>query len=280
MLLLLCLLPLGPRVAHAQDAPNETGSASEQAAQSGETAEEPSSAWNISNPCDNVQHPFQAEVCQQARVADASESTARLSRLIMLIGLAGVSLLLLMLWPIIAAARAAGRAASNSSAEAPQTLMPNSAERRAEVRAYVDVESLEFVDTPEDDGVVKVKITFRNSGQTPAFKFEDAIEMEVVDNSDEEPLPTRSVPDDMAGTSSRARLGRDATATAIVQCDSTPNLADSVTKGEAVILVWGAVGYDDIFDRRHQTIFQYFCDAETLETGEMFRPMERDDAAD
>ena len=280
MLLLLCLIPLGPRVAHAQDAPNETESASEQAAQSGETAEEPSGAWNISNPCDNVQHPYQAEVCQQARVADASESTARLSRLIMLIGLAGVSLLLLMLWPIIAAARAAGRAASNSSAQAPQTLMPNSAERRAEVRAYVDVEALEFVDTPEDDGVVKVKITFRNSGQTPAFKFEHSIEMEVVDNSDEEPLPTRSVPDDMAVTSSRARLGRDATATAIVQCDSTPNLADSVTKGEAVILVWGAVGYDDIFDRRHQTIFQYFCDAETLETGEMFRPIERDDAAD
>jgi hypothetical protein len=128
--------------------------------------------------------------------------------------------------------------------------------------------------------VVKVKIAFRNSGQTPAFKFEDSVEMEVVDIDDDEPLPTRSISDNASATSSRARLGRDATAIAIVQCESTPKLADRVTNGEAMILVWGEVGYDDIFDRRHQTVFQFVCNAETLETGEMFRPMARETTAD
>jgi hypothetical protein len=280
MLLSLCLIGLGPREAHAQDAPEDSVSASEQGAEAEGTAKEPSGAWDISRPCDNVQHPYQAEVCQQMRVADASESTARLSRLIMLIGLAGVALLLLMLWPIIAAALAARRAASNSSAREGHARSPNSADREAELRAYVDVESLEFADTPEADGVVKVKIAFRNSGQTPAFKFEDSVEMEVVDIDDDEPLPTRSISDNASATSSRARLGRDATAIAIVQCESTPKLADRVTNGEAMILVWGEVGYDDIFDRRHQTVFQFVCNAETLETGEMFRPMARETTAD
>lgn len=258
-------------------APDDAEPTSEQAAQGGQEGEGPSNAWDISKPCDDVQHPYQAEVCQQARVADASESTARLARLIMLIGFAALLILLIMLWPLIAAALAARRAASNNATQTHPATALESPNNEAAQRAYVDVDSLEFVETAEADGVVKAKITFRNSGHTPALKLETSADIEVVDTLDDERLPIRPVPEDMALASSRARLGRDGIATAIVQCGSTPKLADQVTNGESVILVWGAVRYDDIFGRRHRTVFQFFCDAQTLATGEMFRPMERDD---
>ncbi len=282
LFLLLSVIVLGQQFAHAQDAPDGAQAGSEQTAPGGgetDAGDEPA-AWDVAKPCENVQHPYQADVCQQSRAAEASESTARLTRLIMLIGLVALLILLLMLWPIVAAALAARRAADASPAPARLTPAPRSADREAELRAYVDVDSLEFVETPEADGVVKVKITLRNSGQTPAFKLETLAEMEVVDIADKEALPIRPVPEDVAMTSSRPRVGRDGTSTVIVQCESTPKLADSVTNGEASILVWGAAGYYDVFDRRRRTIFQYFCNAETLETGEMFRPMERGDEVD
>lgn len=283
LFLLLSLIALAHPSAHAQDAPEGTEAGSEQTApESGETeaADAEPVAWDVEKPCENVQHPYQADVCQQSRAADASESTARLTRLIMLIGLVALLILLLMLWPLITAALAARRAADASPTPARLTSAPSSTDREAELRAYVDVDSLEFVETPENDGVVKVKITLRNSGQTPAFKVETLAKMEVVDIADEEALPIRPVPDEVAVTSLRPRVGRDGTSTLIVQCESTPKLADSVTNGEATILVWGAAGYYDVFDRRRRTIFQYFCNAETLETGEMFRPMERGDEVD
>lgn len=268
----------GGPTARAQDAPDAAEAPAEQAEPSGADSEEPAAAWDISKPCDNVQHPYQADVCQQSRAAAASESTAKLARLIMLIGVVALVILLAMLWPIITAALAARRAAEGAGATpARLTPAPRSADREAELRAYVDVDSLEFVETPEADGVVKVKLILRNSGQTPAFKLETLAEMEVVDIADEDDLPVRPVPDESALASSRPRVGRDGSTAVIVQCDSTPKLAERVTNGEATILVWGAAGYYDVFDRRRRTIFQYFCNAETLETGEMFRPMERGD---
>lgn len=277
LFLSLCLLVFAVPIARAQDAPDDAETATEQTDPKSDEAEEAPAAWDIAKPCVNVQHPYQADVCQQSRAADASESTARLSRLIMLIGLVALAILLLMLWPIITAALAARRAAEGGAVPARLTPAPRTGDHEAELRAYVDVDSLEFVETPEADGVVKVKVTFRNSGQTPAFKLETLAEMEVVDTADEADLPVKAVPDDTAPASSRPRVGRDGTTTVIVQCDSTPKLADRVTNGEATILVWGAAGYYDVFDRRRRTIFQYFCNAETLDTGEMFRPMERGD---
>lgn len=292
LFLWLGLIVFGAPVALAQEAPDGDEPVAEQAAPNGAPAaeeeqgqeqeeeqeqEKTEAVWDVSKPCAHVQHPYQAEICQQARAAAASESTARLTRLIMLIGFVALLILIGMLWPIIAAALAARRAAENGPAPARLAPAPRATDREAELRAYVDVDSIEFVETPESDGVVKVKITFRNSGQTPAFKLESLAEMDVVDIADEVDLPVRPVPDETALPSSRPRLGRDATATMIVQCESSPQLADRVTNGEATILVWGAAGYYDVFDRRRRTIFQYFCNAETLDTGEMFRPMVRGD---
>lgn len=291
LILSLCLIVFAPHRAAAQDAPDGGEPASEQAELGGESPDSDSTdseapadeakpetgPWDVSEPCANVQHPYQAEVCQQSRAAAASEATARLTRLVMLIGLLALLILLLMLWPVITAALAARRAAEGSAAPVRLSSSPRSADREAELRAYVDVDSLEFIETPDADGTVKVKITYRNSGQTPAFKLESLAEMEVVDIADEDDLPIRPVPDDGPLAPSRPRLGRDGTATAIVQCDAGPNLADRVTNGKATILVWGAAGYYDVFDRRRRTIFQYFCNAETLDTGEMFRPVVRGD---
>ncbi|MEM7192118.1 MAG: hypothetical protein AAF405_04480, partial [Pseudomonadota bacterium] len=43
--------------------------------------------WDTDKPCANVQHPYQADICQQWRAAEASESTAAFSRFLMLIAL-------------------------------------------------------------------------------------------------------------------------------------------------------------------------------------------------
>jgi hypothetical protein len=47
--------------------------------------------------------------------------------------------------------------------------------------------------------------------------------------------------------------------------------------GDATILVWGVVEYLDVFDRPQKTAFQYLCNAETLDSGQIFKPMVRGD---
>ena len=203
-------------------------------------------------PCENVQHPYQAELCQQWRTARAAEETARasrrtlaLSRLLMLIGAVATALLLLMFIPLLAAAFAARRAASRRAARHRR----RKAVKRRELRAYVDVDRLEFIETPESEGVVKVRIDLRNSGQTPALRLKSAAEVGVRDVADEDLLPVMTLPGRSSLDPARPRLGRDAIATQIVSCESPPKLADRVTNGEATILVWGFVEYSDVFDR-------------------------------
>jgi hypothetical protein len=264
---------------------SEAEATSEEPTAEAETAEpleqqaEPA-PWNVSEPCENYQHPYQADLCQQWRTAEAAEKTAAasernlgLSRLLMLIGALATLLLLLMFVPLIMAALAARRAARGG---APVSAR-NDATREEELRAYVDVDKLEFIETPESEGVVKVKITLRNTGQTPAFKIKSAAQVGIRDVSDEDMLPVMPLPERSSLDAARPRLGRNATAANIVQCDSTSSLADRVMSGDATILVWGFAEYMDVFDRRRKTAFQYLCNADTLDTGLVFKPMVRGD---
>jgi len=272
--LLLCLFAFVPHHAAAQDAPGAEAAQSEQEnpGDSAEEADAPPGPWDVSQPCKGVQHPYQADLCQQWRAAEASERTATLTRLLMIIGTLATLLLLLLFVPVLMAALAARRAAQVKA----QALLPPR-DRENELRAYVDIDTLEFIETPESDGVVKVKITFRNSGQTPALKIETVAEMDIRDISEEALLPVVPLLEAASADPARPRLGRDATATMIIQCDSTPKLAERVTNGESTILVWGFVKYTDVFDRRHKTAFQSLCNAETLESGQIFKPMVRGD---
>lgn len=238
----------------------------------------PKGAWDMAKPCENYQHPYQADLCQQWRTAEAAEKTAiaaernaKLTRLLMLIGALATLLLLLMFLPLILAALAARRAAQGA---APSRA--HGADREDELRAYVDVDKLEFIETPESEGVVKVKVAFRNTGQTPAFKLRSATQVGIRDVADEDMLPVMPLPDKVRSPT-RARLGRDAVAVDIVQCDSTPSLADRVMNGDATILVWGFAEYMDVFGRKRKTAFQYLCNADTLDTGQIFKPMTRGD---
>jgi hypothetical protein len=250
------------------------------AAQEEEPAEDSKSAWDISKPCENAQHPYEAALCQQWRTAQAAEKSAAasertigLTQVLMLLGAVATGLLLLMFIPVIMAALAARRAARGD-----RTGMPSldDAVREDEVRAYVDVDKLEFIETPESEGIVKVKVVFRNTGQTPAFKMRSTAQVGIRDVADEDLIPVMPLPDRSAN-SGRPRLGRDATAVVIVECDSTPSLADRVMNGDATIVVWGWAEYMDVFDRRRKTAFQYLCNAETLDTGQVFKPMTRGD---
>jgi hypothetical protein len=253
-----------------------------------EEMEEVAPAWDLSKPCENAQHPYQSELCQQWRVAEAAEQTAAaagrtttLTRLLMLMGAVIVGLLLLAFIPLIAGALAARKAARNAGVM-PEFVMPeNTASRddEEEVRAYLDVDEVEFIETPESEGIVKVKVAFKNTGQTPAFKTRSATEVCIRDETDEDLVPVMPLPS-RSGVSARPRLGRDATAVDIVECESTPNLSDRVMNGDASIVVWGWVEYVDVFDRWQKTAFQYLCTAETLGTGQVFKPTIRGDEDD
>jgi hypothetical protein len=250
-----------------------------------EAAAKSKPAWDLARPCENYQHPYEADLCQQWRAAEAAEQaaaaaqknaevaerTVALTRLLMLLGAVATGLLLLMFIPLIAAALAARRAARGAGAGTTQRT-----DREDEVRAYVDVDKLEFIETPESEGIVKVKVVFRNTGQTPAFKTRSATQVGIRDVADEDLIPVMPLPD-RAANSARPRLGRDATTVDIVECDSTPSLADRVMNGDATIVVWGWAEYMDVFDRKRKTSFQYLCNAETLDTGQIFKPMIRGD---
>src|SRR5690606_15003889 len=96
----------------------------------------------------------------------------------------------------------------------------------------------------------------------------------VHEKADGEDIPIMPLPE-RAANSGTPRLGRDATSASIVECQVARNIADRVTKGKAVILVWGWTEYVDIFDQERKTAFQYVCDAETLKSGLIFKPMAR-----
>lgn len=267
--------------APSEEAPAEEPEAEAPAAEAPATEAQTAPApWDISKPCENYQHPYQADLCQQWRTAEAAETTAAasertlgLSRLLMLIGALATLLLLLMFVPLIMAALAARRAARG---DAPASARSDTTSEE-ELRAYVDVDKLEFIETPESEGVVKVKITLRNTGQTPAFKIKSAAQVGIRDVSDEDMLPVMPLPERSSLDAARPRLGRDATAASIVQCDSNSSLADRVMSGDATILVWGFAEYMDVFDRRRKTAFQFLCNADTLDTGLVFKPMVRGD---
>ena len=265
-----------PEEATPEEAAPEEAAPAEAAPE--DAAPEETKPWTLSQPCENTQHPYEADLCQQWRTAEAAEKTAAaserglgLSRLLMLIGALATLLLLLAFIPLTMAALAARRTANAGTPD----YAPH-ADREDEVRAYVDVDKIEFIETPESEGIVKVKVTFRNTGQTPAFKVKSAGQVGIRDVSDEDLLSVMPLPD-RARNAARPRIGRDATAVDIVECDSTASLADRVMNGDATILVWGFAEYMDVFDRRRKTAFQYLCNAETLETGQIFKPMVRGD---
>ncbi len=245
----------------------------------------PAAGWDIAKPCENTQHPYQADLCQQWRTAEAAEKTAvssertvGLTRLLMLIGALATLLLLLMFIPLLMAALAARRAARGAGGASQSAVGRRDEDGRAdELRAYVDVDKLEFIETPESEGIVKVKVIFRNSGQTPALRMRTATNVGIRDVADEDMLPIMPLPDNRSASAARPRLGRDATFVDIVECDSTPSLADRVMNGDATIVVWGWTDYYDVFERKQRTVFQYLCNAGTLESGQIFKPMTRGD---
>jgi hypothetical protein len=234
--------------------------------------------WSSARPCENYSHPYEADLCQQWRMAQAAEKaadaaqrnasaterTARLTRLQTVIVAAATALLFLVFLALLVAALAARRAA--------HFLNLARRHQEAEVRAYVDVDRLEFVETPEADGVVKVRVVFKNSGQTPAFQTRSAAQVGVREPEGEDLVPIMPLPE-RAANPGMPRLGRDATSTYVVECESIPNLADRVMQGKAVIVVWGWMEYVDIFDLKRRTAFQYLCNAETLKSGPIFKPM-------
>ncbi|MBM3543111.1 MAG: hypothetical protein FJX44_01180 [Alphaproteobacteria bacterium] len=241
--------------------------------------EESPALWSAETPCENYRHPYEADLCQQWRQAQAAEETAladkqtatatqraaRHAWLQTLIAAAVATLLSLIGLALLAGAYVIWRAARAFEQA-----------RRQELRAYVDVDKLEFVEAPETEGIVKIKLVFKNSGQTPAFDQRSAAEVKVHEPEDGAEVPIMPLPD-RAANSGTQRLGRDAISASIVECKATRNIADRVSKGNAVILVWGWTEYVDIFDQERKTAFHYVCDAETLKSGLIFKPVQRSD---
>jgi hypothetical protein len=133
---------------------------------------------------------------------------------------------------------------------------------------------LEFVETPETDGVVKVKVVFKNSGQTPAVQIRSAAQVGVREQCGPSSHHAAN------GEGGEPWHAQTWPRRHVVECESIPNLADRVMQGKAVIVVWGWTEYADVFDLKRRTAFQYLCNAETLKSGPIFKPMHGGNEAD
>jgi hypothetical protein len=127
-----------------------------------------------------------------------------------------------------------------------------------QVRAYIIAGATDIImQGPEDAVSISVRITIRNTGQTPAHDVSIVAKTDLL----EHPI---KLPFDFAlergADSSRSVLGagRDAESTSPAE---RPFNADEMTRarnreGSSRIYTWGSVSYRDVFGRKHYT---HFC---------------------
>lgn len=190
------------------------------------------------------------DLIQQTRAADAAQAQATL-------GLQGLRLSFLQtiggFLTLIAAAAAAAYAREAAretrrgadAAHADLALSRNMA--HVQLRAYVDLDHVDFeqLDTEDDDGRVKYKITllFKNYGQTPARMFAEKHSFLV-----EKSMPLRSKiktkPFEEAVT-----MAQSATYAVYSRCSASKEKSEKYIKGESNIYLLGRFRYKDVFER-------------------------------
>lgn len=145
--------------------------------------------------------------------------------------------------------------------------MVKTAEKTAErqLRAYVSVEKAEMLFV-EIGKPLQVKITFRNTGQTPARKF--CLVTSV--GYDKPGLGPNNFSFEMPDGSPTITLGANSPLEKYIDGPKSLDKTEihSVLKEEMSIYVFGTAQYVDVFDKRRQTDFFFFI---TGEKGTHFR---------
>jgi hypothetical protein len=185
------------------------------------------------------------DICAQRRMADAAERQIWLSLLgVVLVG----GSLFFTAWASIAAGQAAA-AAKESVA-----LTQDTATRQ--LRAYVTLTGggAELVNIRDQGFGLRVQITLRNSGQTPAYEFTTWIGQPVIKETGDLPFTD---PTPLAERNGSSITGPGAEAH-LVQVISVSEAELAALRMRTLrLFVWGGADYTDVFGQRR--FFKFRC---------------------
>ena len=194
---------------------------------------------------------------QEAESLDARIRSATAAEKLVVVGAGSLALALLgvlaLIWTFIAtrrSAQAAMRAAM--AAESSMKLAQQTMQRQLRAYLTVDAASIRF----PRPGVPRVRVTIRNSGQTPAYEVKHWIHQGIETHSLEIEL---TEPRDDFGMAVHV-MGPGTTATNEVTHDGPiiDNPSDAAVTGrpEGTFYVYGQVTYRDVFGAAHSTKYR------------------------
>lgn len=144
---------------------------------------------------------------------------------------------------------------------------------KAQVRAYVGVEIVNVLTTPDERGCFHGAVVFKNTGQSPAreirTKLQILLSMDIrrvtVQHTDFEgslPLITETGGDTdiQSGQAAEIRVISSAT-------DAKLDAVKLLNEGYAVLFARGFVKYTDVFGDRHETHFCWHRDSDAVRKG-------------
>jgi hypothetical protein len=195
--------------------------------------EPPPATQDYSRPCEQYASGAESDLCQQWRVAEATEKTVRLLRHQNKIIISEIVLLILtLIFSILTA-----RTASNTS--------------RDQLRAYIQVN---LKDLGSGEGVHSYFVNFVNLGQTPAKNIAYGSESGVFDVNES---PRFSPPliihksDQSLFPKTDGHVGQD------VHVRVTTADESLILREKKQIFIWGYIEYRDIFRRKQRTPFKF-----------------------
>jgi hypothetical protein len=188
----------------------------------------------------------------QQSMADSTLNLVRLTYWQVGIGVLG----LIALFYTLHLSRGATRAAIQAAEAAKESVTITSDTAKQQLRAYLNLSAAKI--SMEDDGRVHVKLTFKNGGQTPAYRVTIKTTLKATSFPFAGPfdVPPPRIP---GRPISRATTGAGSDCISEM---SFPNLFDipfrnNVNAGTVAFFAYGKVEYVDIFDSPHTTSFRY-----------------------
>ncbi|GBF25242.1 hypothetical protein MnTg02_00272 [bacterium MnTg02] len=213
-------------------------------------------AWDQKQPCDNPEKREQADLCQQWRMAKATEELVTLTdRQIRLTNIEIFALIVAICFTAWAAF-AAGRAAS--AAEKTVGVAKETAER--ELRAYINYKQGAI--GRFDSGRPFAEVSFQNYGQTPAYDVVGSVEVKFTEDIHMDSFPEP----DQKSRKQFGVLGPTAFYSSVLTLDDpslTQTQKDMLLNGKAALFVYGSVNYKDVFDRPRTTKFRMIFGGDT-----------------
>ncbi|MEZ5933883.1 MAG: hypothetical protein R3F54_18425 [Alphaproteobacteria bacterium] len=210
--------------------------------------------------CDNPQSTEEADLCQQWRMAEATEKmegTAARQLRATYFEIAGLLFTVFFTaWAAIAASKAAR--AANKSISVTREL------GQKQIRAYVGIIDAKVHDFRLGQ-VVRLDLTMRNSGRSPAYNVRPSIFARSVVSSEHPEFDFAS----LERGQSRGDVGADGKfgTGCLFGKPCSRSFIDRITSGQGKFVVVGRIEYRDVFDESHETHFRMRLLPESIENG-------------